>query len=181
MKSEVECFISVDVEASGPIPGEYSMLAPGACLVGRRDEIFYVELKPLNSNAVPDALKINGIDMVHLERSGDRPEEAMRTCRDWLKKACRGAKSVFVGYNARFDWSFVNWYMHRYLGENPFGFAPVDIKSFYMGETGCDWEKPKSSHVRPEYQPGQSGDHRALTDERAQADMFEMLRPVWPS
>ena len=78
MKSKAECFISVDVEASGPIPAEYSLLALGACVVGRRDEGFYVELKPLNSKAVPDALKVTGLDMAELDRTGERPHEAMQ-------------------------------------------------------------------------------------------------------
>jgi hypothetical protein len=63
MKSKGEYFISVDIETAGPIPGEYSMLSLGACVVGRRDEGFYAELKPLNSNAVPDALKVTGFDL----------------------------------------------------------------------------------------------------------------------
>ena len=41
--------------------------------------------------------------------------------------------SVFVGFNAPFDWSFVNYYFHRFLGHNPFGFTAVDIKAYYMG------------------------------------------------
>lgn len=178
MKNKGECFISVDVEASGPIPGEYSMLALGACVVGRRDESFYVELKPLNSNAVPDALKISGFDMAKLDSTGERPEDAMRRLADWLVKATGDAKPVFVGFNAGFDWSFVNWYMHRYLGENPFGFAAVDIKSYYMGLTGCDWEDTRSSRIRPEYQPGKAGDHHALTDAKSQAEMFEKMRKI---
>jgi ribonuclease T len=32
--NEREIYFSVDIEASGPIPGEYSMLSLGACLVG---------------------------------------------------------------------------------------------------------------------------------------------------
>lgn len=36
-----EVFISVDVETSGPILGEYSLLSIGACLVGGRDKTFY--------------------------------------------------------------------------------------------------------------------------------------------
>lgn len=176
MKSNGECFISVDIEASGPIPGEYSMLALGACVVGRRDEGFYVELKPLNSNAVPDALKVSGFDMAQLDRTGEQPEHAMRRFCEWLENASNGAKPVFVGFNSGFDWSFVNWYMHHFLGDNPFGFAPLDIKSYYMGLTGCDWEDTKSSRLQTEYQPSQTGDHHALNDARAQAEMFEKMQ-----
>jgi DNA polymerase III epsilon subunit-like protein len=176
MTSKGECFISVDVETSGPIPGEYSMLALGACVVGKRDEGFYAELQPLNGNAVSEALKVTGLDMSELERTGELPAVAMRKFCDWLEQASRGAKLVFVGFNAGFDWSFINWYMHRFLGQNPFGFAPLDIKSYYMGLTGCDWEDTRSSRIRPEYQPDSLGNHHALADARAQAEMFEKMR-----
>ena len=142
MKSKGECSISVDVETSGPVPTQYSMLALGACVVGQQDEGFYVELEPLNGNAVPEALKVTGFDMAELDRTGTRPEAAMREFRDWVGQVSRSAKPVFVGFNAGFDWSFVNWYLHRYLGENPFGFAPLDIKSYYMGLTGFPGKKP---------------------------------------
>jgi ribonuclease T len=37
MAGKKECLISVDVETSGPIPGDYSMLSLGACVVGGKD------------------------------------------------------------------------------------------------------------------------------------------------
>jgi hypothetical protein len=37
-----EVYFSVDVEALGPIPGEYSMLSLGACRVDVSDKTFYV-------------------------------------------------------------------------------------------------------------------------------------------
>ena len=43
---------------------------------------------------------------------------------------------MFVGFNATFDWAFVNFYFHQYLGENPFGIGGIDIKSYYMGLSG---------------------------------------------
>jgi DNA polymerase III epsilon subunit-like protein len=175
MTTNRDCFISVDVETAGPIPGEYSMLSVGACMVGRRDESFYAELKPINGNAVTEALKVTGFDLVELGRTGERPEDAMAKFRDWLAGACPGGKSVFVGFNAGFDWSFVNWYFHRFLGDNPFGFAPLDIKSYYMGLTACAWEDTKSSRICAEFQPLKAREHNALNDARAQAEMFEKM------
>ena len=35
-----EIYISIDVEATGPIPGEYSMYEIGACVVGKEDEYY---------------------------------------------------------------------------------------------------------------------------------------------
>jgi DNA polymerase III epsilon subunit-like protein len=172
MAGKTECFISVDVETSGPIPGDYSMLSLGACVVGGKDEGFYVEIKPLNDNAVPAALKVSGFDLTKLAKSGEAPKEALAKLRDWVKTVSGAATPVFVGFNAGFDWSFVNWYFIHFLGENPFGFAPLDVKAYYMGMTGCAWEDTKSSRVRPEFQPAKVGDHNALNDARAQAEMF---------
>ena len=45
MATESDLIISVDVETSGPIPGEYSMLSLGAWILGSNHE-FYIE-KPI--------------------------------------------------------------------------------------------------------------------------------------
>jgi len=47
------------------------------------------------------------------------------------RKAAGPCKPVFVGFNACYDWQFVNWYLEHFTGGNPFGFAGLDIKSFY--------------------------------------------------
>ncbi len=175
MTTNRDCFVSVDVETAGPIPGEYSMLSLGACVVGRPDDGFYAEFKPLNGNAVADALRVTGFDLTELARTGEPPEVAMAKFRDWLTGACAGEEPVFVGFNAGFDWSFVNLYFHRFQVENPFGFAPLDVKSYYMGLTGCGWADTKSSRIPPEFQPQKPGEHNALADARAQAEMFEKM------
>jgi len=36
---------------------------------------------------------------------------------DWLKEVRGARKPVFVGFNASFDWSFVNWYFVKFLGK----------------------------------------------------------------
>ena len=62
-----ERYFSVDIESSGPIPGKYSMLSLGACVLGNPKQEFYVELKPISKNFIPDALKISGFDLDQLE------------------------------------------------------------------------------------------------------------------
>ena len=50
---KIEIYISVDVETSGPIPGEYSLLSIGARSVGHPEQNFYSELKPRKFSAKP--------------------------------------------------------------------------------------------------------------------------------
>ena len=76
---------------------------------------------------------------------------------------------VFVGFNAPFDWSFVNYYFHRFLGGNPFGFAGLDIKAFYMGKYGTRWGDTKSSKIATALNVPEEGDHNALHDAIYQA------------
>jgi hypothetical protein len=176
MTEDSTCYISVDIETSGPIPGDYSLLSLGACVVAHPDEAIYLEFKPLNENAMPEALRVSGLDLAQLGIHGEPPRDAMQKFADWITKAARSQKPVFVGLNAGFDWSFVNWYFIHFGGHNPFGFAPLDIKAYYMGLTGCSWEETKSSRMRPEFQAAQAADHQALNDARAQGEMFAMMR-----
>lgn len=171
-----ETYISVDIEAAGPIPGEYSMLSLGACVVGGDPtSTFYAELKPLNRNAVPEALAVSGLDLDSLSTSGREPQEVMSGLRDWARGIAGESKLVFVGFNASFDWSFVNWYFHKFLGENPFGVGALDIKAYYMGFAGCDWGQTTSSRLPPEFRSESSATHNALDDARAQAEVFAKL------
>jgi ribonuclease T len=170
-----ECYISVDIESSGPIPGKYSMLSLGACVVGNPKEGFYVELKPISQEFIPDALRVSGFDLATLEREGKAPLDAMKGFRAWVEKAAGDRKAIFVGFNACYDWQFVNWYLESFTGGNPFGFGGIDIKSYYMGKSGLPWSKTTSSQLPIEFQPDTAQTHNALEDARAQASIFEKL------
>ncbi|SRR6266568_214792 len=170
-----ERYFSVDVESSGPIPSEYSMLSIGACVVGNPTECFYAELKPISEKFVPAALEVSGLDLDKLRRNGEPPEQTMKSFRAWIEKAAGPCKPVFVGFNACYDWQFVNWYLERFAGGNPFGFAGLDIKSYYMGFSGKHWSETTSGQLPPEFQPDQPQTHNALDDARAQASIFAKL------
>jgi DNA polymerase III epsilon subunit-like protein len=172
-----EIFVSVDVETAGPIPGEYSMLSIGACNVDNEKNTFSCELKPINRNSDLAALKITGLSLEVLEQRGLAPKEGMERFAVWATDLARdGEKLVFVGFNAPFDWSFVNYYFHRFFGRNPFGFTALDIKAYYMGVTGCDWADTRSSCMVESLKPTRTSDHQALGDALFQAELFRLIR-----
>lgn len=177
MSGRREVFVSVDVETAGPIPGEFSLLSIGACAVFDPTNTFACELKPINRNAVPKALEVAGLSLDELAKTGLDPSEAMRRFNDWLSTVAGVDGSiVFVGFNAPFDWSFVNYYFHRFSGGNPFGFTALDIKALYMGATGCEWSDTRSSKIAERLKPSLKGDHHALHDALYQAEIFRLIQ-----
>lgn len=177
MKAGREIFVSVDVETAGPIPAEYSLLSIGACDVYDDRRTFTCEVQPINRNADPKALEATGLSLDTLEQSGLPPKVAMQKFDAWVKSlASHNQTLVFVGFNAPFDWSFVNYYFHKYIGENPFGFAALDIKAYYMGASRCAWSETRSSCISAALKPRRRGDHSPLHDAQYQAELFRLIR-----
>ena len=179
MTRKPELYISVDVETAGPIPGEFSLLSIGACDVEDETRAFSIELKPVNRNADPKALEVTGLSLDVLAERGETPVAAMEAFGSWAKALAGDDRAlVFVGFNAPFDWSFVNYYFHHFGDGNPFGFAALDIKALYMGATGCSWADTRSSQIAEHLAPERRGDHDALHDAKYQAELFRLVRAL---
>ncbi len=175
-----EVFISVDVETAGPIPGRYSMLTLGACVIGRPEATFAVRLQPQSNEADPEALRVTGLSLEELAQTGLPPQEAMENFAEWIGVQSEGDTPVFVGLNAAFDWSFVNYYFFTYTGQNPFGFAPLDIKSMFYGASDCTWRDTRSSRITAALGMSRKGTHEALADAQFQAELFALLQERRP-
>jgi hypothetical protein len=113
--------------------------------------------------------------MESLKASGQLPKQAIEEFGRWIEKVSGTRKPVFVGFNATFDWAFVNWYFHSFFGKNPFGIGGIDIKAFYMGYAGTTWNQTRSSQMPAEFRPASKDAHNALEDARSQARCFESL------
>ncbi len=171
-----EIYISVDVETAGPDPGQYSLLSIGACLVFDPAKTFYVEIQPVNEAFTSEALQTSGLEMGKLKAHGLPPEEAMRQFLDWIaKNTPANSRPVFVAFNAPFDWMFIADYFHRFLGHNPFGHKALDIKAFYMGLTGTQWEHTGFQEIARHYGFEKPLTHHALEDAIAQAGLFRRM------
>jgi DNA polymerase III epsilon subunit-like protein len=173
---KTETYISIDVETSGPNPGNYSLLAIGACLVYQPERHFYVELQPVTLNFTAEALEISQLDPEKLRHTGAPPQVAMQQFAEWVANVTpKKSQPVFVAFNAPFDWMFINDYFHRYLGQNPFGHKALDIKSFYMGMTGVSFGETGMRHISDCYPALSPLSHHALQDAQDQARIFQKL------
>jgi len=122
----------VDVEADGPCPGLFSMVQIGIVKVDDAlDTTFVRTLKPVTDQYDPGALKAIGLTRDETMTYED-PLQVMKDLLTFINATNEG-NAVFVSDNNGFDWQFVNYYCHRYLGENPFGFSSRRIGDFYAG------------------------------------------------
>jgi hypothetical protein len=125
-------YVMVDIEADGPIPGDYSMVCFGAIIVEPElNRTFYGRLKPISERFVPEALAVAGFTR-DATLSFDDPATVMTAFRDWLAEHCKN-RAFFISDNNGFDWQFINWYFHHFLGSNPFGFSSTNLGSLYKG------------------------------------------------
>lgn len=170
-----ECYISVDVEAAGPIPGTYSLLAIGACVVGSPEQSFYSELAPINDAFVAKAMAVHGLSLPKLKSNGEAPAAAIARLEQWIIHVSDGGRPVFVAFNATFDWMFVHWYFVTYLGRDPFGISGLDIKAYAMGKHRLTWGETVKKNVKKLYPTNQPHTHNALDDAREQAELFAQM------
>ena len=172
-----ETFISVDVETAGANPARFAMISIGACLVDDPTTNFYVELQPDRTEVDEKALAISGLSMSTLAQEGIEPTDAMTRLETWVNTVVpEGNVPIFVGFNAVFDWMFVDDYFQRYLGRNPFGHTALDIKSYSMGMSNTTWGETSLKVLSPKYLTGRPLAHNALADAQDQAELFRALR-----
>lgn len=153
-----------DVESDGPIPNLYSMVCFGAVIVDRAlDKTFLGKTWPVSDNWNPEALAISGITREeHMKH--DNPEIVMREFRDWIKENSKGTP-IFISDNPAYDWSFINYYFHYYLGSNPFGFSARRIGDLYAGMM-------RDTHVKWKHLRDTKHDHNPVNDAKGNAEVL---------
>lgn len=165
-------YIVVDVEADGEIPHKYSMVCFGAVVVEPSlSKTFYGKIRPVSDLWVADALAVSGFSREEHE-GFDEPEKVMGDFAEWIVRNSNG-KPTFISDNPAFDWQWINYYFHTYLGKNPFGFSGRRIGDLYCGmkmDTGLnsEWKRlyRKTLH-----------DHNPVNDAKGNAEaLLEMKK-----
>jgi 3'-5' exoribonuclease Rv2179c-like domain len=185
LKSDL--YISADIEADGPIPGPYSMLAFGLTVAGHYDgklfdaadpeaATFYRELRPISDDFDSKALEVASLDRDRLVAEGADPQVAMAEAAAWVARQAGSSRAVLVGYPVVFDWMFLHWYFVRYAGESPFGFSgALDIKTIYQQKAGVTVSDAGRGDLPAELRSSRKHTHNALDDAIEQADIFARL------
>ena len=140
----------VDVESDGDVAPIYSMISFGAIKV-QRDLVnaptFYGETAPISPDWKPDALAVSNISREQHMAYPD-PYESMSKFHAWVLANNTDGRPILMSDNPTFDGAFMNYYFHRYIGENPFGFSARRIGDFYAGLTKDFYGASKWKNLR---------------------------------
>jgi hypothetical protein len=125
----------VDVEATGPCPGLYSMISFGVVMFNDPTKTFYSDMMaPIpGSSYVDGAMKVTNTDWDDMRHNGRNIHLVMQEFADWIKANNDGNRPMFFSDNNGFDWQFMNYYFWWALGENPFGHSSTNINNLYKG------------------------------------------------
>lgn len=183
-----DLYLSLDIEADGPIPGPYSMLSVGLCVAGRYDgtayerrdpttQTLYRELRPISDAWDSDALAVARLDRAELVRSGAHPAAAMHDVAQWIAAVAGNDRPVICGYPAGFDWMFLYWYLCRFGPHRaPVSFSScLDVKSFYVARAHVVYDRAGLGDLPESLRGERPHTHNALDDAVQQADIFSNI------
>lgn len=172
-----EIYVSTDIEADGPIPGQNSMLS-FASAAFRADKTLVATFS-VNLETIPGA-EGDPKTMAWWESQPDAwracrtdlrdPAVAMKEYVAWLK-ALPG-KPAFVGYPVAFDFMFVYWYMIRFAGESPFSHSALDMKTYAMALLGSNYRDSTKRNMPRDWFDPVPHTHVALDDAIGQGLLF---------
>lgn len=177
MSEKTEIYVSTDIEADGPIPGQNSMLSFGSAayladktLLGTFSA--NLELLP---DAAPDPRTMNWWktqpEAWRAARENPKdPNEAMSDYVAWLKTL--PGKPVFVAYPAAYDFMFVYWYLMKFVGESPFSHSALDIKTYAMAILKKRYRETTKRTMPKHWFDDLLHSHKALDDAIEQGALF---------
>ena len=125
----------IDIEADGPIPGDYSMLSFGAVRVDDELKTTYFSdmIYPISQKFDPSAIEAIGINRDDYVYGGRDPQVVMVEFNKWVLETSVKGRPIFLSDNNGFDWMFYCWYTWHFTNSNPFGYSSRRIGDIYCG------------------------------------------------
>ena len=172
-----EIYVSTDVETDGPIPGPHSMLSFGSAAYTKDKSLiatFSANLELLDgAHGHPETMAWWTTQPEAWAACREAVQPAPKVMRDyceWLDGL--PGRPVFVAFPAGFDFTFVNWYLIRFAGRNPFSHSALDIKTFAMAKLGCGYRQAVRRSMPKEWFDDLPHTHVALDDAIEQGALF---------
>jgi len=95
-------------------------------------------------------------------------KETFEKFNQWLNQF--PGRPIFVSDNPAYDWQFINYYFHKYLGRNPFGYSARRISDFYAGMKGDFFDSQSWKKWRIT-----KHDHNPVHDALGNVEAFEKI------
>jgi hypothetical protein len=188
VNDRTDIYFSLDIEADGPIPGRYSMLAFGLAVAARFDgqtfeqrdptaETFYRELQPISEEFDTAALEVSDLKRSDLVQAGASPAAAMTEAAAWIEHTAGSDRPVAVAFPACYDWLFFYWYLVTFSRTgSPFGFSScLDMKTMLQQRAGVVMDKAGLNDLPRDVRAARPHTHNALDDALQQAEIFQRL------
>lgn len=172
-----ETYFSIDVESDGPIPPKNSMLSLGCVAFdpnGQELGSYSCNFELLeNAKGDPDTMawwakNQHAYDLTRTNLVS--PTVGMQKFVDWTNQF-RGPK-VAVAFPAGYDWTWTYYYLMNFVGQSPFGFQCLDIKTYAMSVLNTDFKQATKRNFPREWFPDIQHNHVAETDAREQGLLF---------
>src|SRR5574343_317840 len=88
----------------------------------------------------------------------------------WITENSKG-RPIFISDNLAYDWQFINYYFHYFLGRSPFGFSGRRIGDLYAGMMKDTYSKWK--HLRKTYHS-----HHPVDDAKGNAEALLEIKKM---
>ena len=186
MPSQV--FLSIDIEADGPIPGRNSMLSFGVAAFEVSDapnsrepiatfEATIVPLEEATPSPETMAWWAEHPEAYEVATRDARPATTvMPEFLTWIEGLPK--KPVVIGYPVTYDFMFLYWYTMAFGGLEdgvrcPFGFQGLDIKTMAWMKMGDGYKRATKRNMPSKWFRGSpKHNHEALTDAIGQGILF---------
>lgn len=163
-------YFVVDVESDGPTPPLYSMISFGVVVLDDTlTHVFGAKMSPISALWDEKALAISG----HTREETltfETPEVVIPRFVSWVKAHTK-KRPIFASDNNGYDFAFMNYYLWRYAGENPFGHSSRNINDLYKGMKGN--VKSSFKHLRKTKHT-----HDPVDDARGNAEALRAMQDL---
>lgn len=176
-KHKQQIYVSTDIETNGPHITKNSMLSLASAAF--LEDKTLISTFSVNLNTLPEGEE-NPITMRWWQQYPEawqaarqnciEPKEGINHYVDWLNQL--PGQPIFVGYPIAFDFSFVVYYLERFTGKNPFGFAAIDLRSLVMGLHQAPFSESSKSSWPARWVEDKPHTHIALDDAIEQGFAF---------